>query len=207
MENENSIPVAEPVVAPVEAAPVKTAAPAFDDNSKLFAILSYFGFWMFALLIKPENENPYVRNHIKNGIICSVLALVNVIPFVGQVAYIAVLVFAIMGIVKAAKNEEFDMPIFGKMFPTLNEVKVLSVCCYTSTCLFPLLSDKKDDVVLKSHINNGLWFLILSLVNCVPFVGQICYIVVIVFAIIGIVKACKGESYEFPVVGNIKIVK
>lgn len=178
------------------------------DNSKLLAILSYFGAWMFALLIKPEKDNEYVKNHAKNGIIVTVLSLVNIIPFLGQLAYIVVLVFAIIGIIKAAQGKTYDFPIFGGMFPVLNTKKVLSVWCYSSLgALFSLLSDEKDDPVLKSHANNGIWFMILSLVNCIPFLGQIAYIVVIVFAIIGIVKACKGEAYEFPIVGSIKIVK
>lgn len=77
------------------------------QNAKLFSILSYVGLlWLLGLLISPEKTSPFVRNHVNNGIIICICACV---PMVGWVLYV---VFAIMGIIAAAKNNYFTLPWF-----------------------------------------------------------------------------------------------
>ncbi|MCR5383227.1 MAG: hypothetical protein K6E72_01110 [Saccharofermentans sp.] len=84
------------------------------SNSKLFAILSYVGLlWLLGLLISPEKTSPFVRNHVNNGIVlCICEAILACIPFVGWVAEIAIVIFAIMGIIAAAKTQYYTLPIF-----------------------------------------------------------------------------------------------
>jgi len=93
--------------------------------AKLFAIISYLGlFWVLGLCIEPEKNDPYVRNHVNNGIVISLclmlVNLVNIIPFLGQfvaiVCDIVLLVFAIIGIVKACTNSLWTVPIVGEKF-------------------------------------------------------------------------------------------
>ena len=93
------------------------------DHSKLIAVLSYFGFfWVLGLTIEPEKNNPFVRNHANNGIILSICFLVinlcNIVPFLGQlvaaVGDIALLVFTIIGIVKACQGNTWTVPIVGE---------------------------------------------------------------------------------------------
>lgn len=191
--------------------PIETSVNAPVGNDKLFAVLCYLDLWMFALISNPEKNHEFVRNHIKNGIILSVcLMVLAVIPFVGWIAEIAVLVFSIIGIVKAIKGEEYNLPIFGNMFKSLNSEKVVSVMCYISCgWIYALISyPEKESEAVKSHINNGI-LLSLGYVICaiIPVLGWICEIVLLVFAIIGIVKAVKGEEYSLPAVGGIKIIK
>ena len=84
------------------------------SNAKLFSILSYIGvLWHLGLLITPEKTSPFVRNHVNNGIVLSIcLAILACIPFVGWVCEIVVFVFAVMGIIAAAKTQYYTLPLF-----------------------------------------------------------------------------------------------
>ena len=78
------------------------------SNAKLFSILSYVGIlWLLGLLISPEKTSPFVRSHVNNGIIISIM---ECIPFVGWVRGI---ICAIMGIIAAAKTQYFTIPVIG----------------------------------------------------------------------------------------------
>ena len=95
-----------------------TSVSNISGQEKVFAILSYIGIlWFLGLLnIIPTNvrESAYVKNHVNNGmtlfVICAILAC---IPFLGWFIEIAVVVFAIMGIVAAASNKYFSIPLIG----------------------------------------------------------------------------------------------
>ncbi len=88
------------------------------SNAKLFAILSYVSvLWLLGLLISPEKTSPFVRNHVNNGIVlCIVAAILACIPFLGWICEIAVAVFAIMGIIAAAKTQYYTIPLIGDKF-------------------------------------------------------------------------------------------
>ena len=102
MENEN-INNQGPVIDNNPSAP--------SGNGKLYAILSYIcPLWLIGLLAEPEKNDPYVKNHVNNGIVC------GIIPVIGWIASIAVLVFAIMGIVAAAQDQQFTIPLIGDKF-------------------------------------------------------------------------------------------
>lgn len=105
MENENN---QGPVI---DNNPSKPAG-----NAKLFAILAYFGiFCLIGLLVEPEKNDPYVKNHVNNGLILWIASVIClVIPIVGWICSIAVLVFAVMGIVAAAQDNYFTIPIIGE---------------------------------------------------------------------------------------------
>ena len=78
------------------------------SNAKLFSILSYVGIlWLLGLLISPEKTSPFVRSHVNNGIIISIL---ECIPFVGWVCGI---ICAVMGIIAACKTQYFTIPVIG----------------------------------------------------------------------------------------------
>ncbi len=78
------------------------------SNAKLFSILSYIGLlWLLGLLIRPDKDCPFVRNHVNNGIIC---CIIECIPFVG---WVVGPIFAIMGIIRAAKTQTFTLPVVG----------------------------------------------------------------------------------------------
>lgn len=92
-----------------------------DDTGKMLAALSYIiGIIAIVLiLIEPYKDQRFVRHHSIQAIallVANVLAgIVFAIPFigwiVGGVAYVAILVFAIMGLVKAFQGEYWEMPV------------------------------------------------------------------------------------------------
>jgi len=90
-------------------------------NAKLFSILSYIGIlWLLGLLIAPEKTSPFVRNHVNNGIVLSIcLVICGIIPFVGWCCEVVVFVFAIMGIIAAAKNNYYTIPLIGEKIKIL----------------------------------------------------------------------------------------
>ena len=85
------------------------------SNAKLFSILAYISvLWLLGLLISPEKTSPFVRSHVNNGIVlCITGAILACIPFLGWFCEIAVVVFMVMGIIAAAKNQYFTLPIIG----------------------------------------------------------------------------------------------
>ena len=107
MENENN---QGPVI---DNNPSKPAG-----NAKLFAILAYFGiFCLIGLLVEPEKNDPYVKNHVNNGLILWIASTICAfIPFIGWAVDIALIVFMIMGIVAAAQNNYYTIPLIGDKF-------------------------------------------------------------------------------------------
>lgn len=111
------------------------------DNSKLFAILSYIGIlWLIGLFVKPEKDNAYVRVHVGQGILLSIVSaalyftvaiFAFVIGFIFGLMGISVLgiiiavllefsvsgayiFLMVMGIINAAKGEQKQLPVIGK---------------------------------------------------------------------------------------------
>lgn len=110
MENENTSNQG-PVIDNNPSAP--------SGNAKIFAILSYIcPLWLLGLLIEPEKNDPFVKHHVNNGIVLSICgAVCALIPVIGWfIGSIAVLVFDIMGIVAAAQDKEFSIPLIGDRF-------------------------------------------------------------------------------------------
>lgn len=106
MENEN-INNQGPVIDNNPSAP--------SGNAKIYAILSYIGIlWLLGLLIEPEKNDPYVKNHVNNGIILCIAGVIcAIIPILGWLCSIVVLVFAILGIVNAAQDKMYTIPLIG----------------------------------------------------------------------------------------------
>lgn len=90
------------------------------DKNKAMAILAYFGI-LVLIPIFAAKESKFARFHANQGLIlficCIVLSILTAVPvvkwFVG-ILNIVVFVFAIMGIVAAAKGEAKELPIVGK---------------------------------------------------------------------------------------------
>lgn len=72
----------------------------------------------------------------------------------------------------------------------------------------------QDSPYAKFYANQGLLFLLvgiaLSVLNIIPFLGQIinvvCGIALFVFIIMNMVAAANGEAKEAPIFGSIKIL-
>lgn len=91
-------------------------------RTRLLAALCYCGvlFVIVGLLIEPNSK--FIRYHVNQSFVLYVFALfcglVAIIPFLGWIASVVgailVIVFTVMGIVRAVKGEAKDLPLIGK---------------------------------------------------------------------------------------------
>ena len=73
--------------------------------------------------------------------------------------------------------------------------------------LIPLLAAKESKFA-RFHANQGLVLFIASIIcGIVPILGWLLSIVVLVFAIMGIVSAVQGQAKDLPLIGKIKLIK
>lgn len=95
-----------------------------------------------------------------------------------------------------------QLPQNAKLFSILSYVGLLWL-------LGLLISPEKTSPFVRNHVNNGIVLSICAAIcGCVPFVGWICEIPVVIFAIMGLVGACKTQYYTLPLfLGKFKIVK
>ncbi len=116
-----------------EPAGVKTKAPDMSDHTAMFtaedrertrwlSALCYFNFIFIIIGLLLEPGSKFLRYHINQSILLTVFGflcgIVMIIPFlgwiVGVVGSVAVLVFTVMGIVRAINREARDLPLIGK---------------------------------------------------------------------------------------------
>lgn len=92
--------------------------------------------------------------------------------------------------------------------------KVTSIVAYIGIIGWALAFFVGDKEGAKFHLNQGLVLVVLNnlcgILGIIPFIGAILTtiigIVFLVFSIMGIVYACKGEEKELPIVGQIHIM-
>lgn len=85
-------------------------------KEKAFAILAYVGFlWFLGMLPTNVRESEYLKNHVNNGMVLFICEMILAcVPFVGWVVEVVAIVFMVMGIVKAATNNKWQVPIVGE---------------------------------------------------------------------------------------------
>ena len=91
-------------------------------RTNILSALCYlnFIFIIIALLLEPDSK--FLRYHINQSIVLTVFGfacgIVAIVPFIGWIASVAgavmVLVFTVMGIVRAYNREAKDLPLIGK---------------------------------------------------------------------------------------------
>ena len=88
--------------------------------NKAMAILAYFGI-LVLIPIFAAKESKFARFHANQGLllficcmICVILGYIPIVKWFVWIIDIAIFVFAIMGIVNAAKGEVKQLPIIGK---------------------------------------------------------------------------------------------
>jgi len=97
-------------------------------DNKFMAILSYFFIlWIIPLMTDAKN-NPFVKFHIKQGIILSIAGVVvmfvgGLIPVIGWVLSpllsLVLFVLFIMGIINASSGEKKYLPVIGSLADSL----------------------------------------------------------------------------------------
>lgn len=87
------------------------------EKNKVYAILAYIGI-LFLVPLLAAKDSPYAKFHTNQGLVLFllevILSVVWWIPFLGLL-WIAVVVFAIMGIINAAQGECKPLPIIGEI--------------------------------------------------------------------------------------------
>lgn len=87
-------------------------------DKKVTGIVGYIGFigWIIAYL---AGDKEGAKFHLNQALVLNIAAIISVvltwIPLVGLVLNIAMLVFWILGIVAAIKEEEKEIPIIGQI--------------------------------------------------------------------------------------------
>lgn len=89
-------------------------------NKKVTSIFAYLGliFWLIGFLAGDKEGAKFHLNQglvlILGNVIAGVVAVIPVVgTFVGCILSVVILVFAIMGIVSACKDEEKPLPLIG----------------------------------------------------------------------------------------------
>ncbi len=90
------------------------------EKNKVMAILAYI---LFLIPLLAAGESPYARYHANQGLLLFIGALIinvvgGVVPFLGwlivlPLGNLALLILAIMGIVRAAQGQVKPLPIIG----------------------------------------------------------------------------------------------
>jgi uncharacterized membrane protein len=97
------------------------------ENSKVLAILSYF--WVLCLLPFVLNiKDEFVIKHAKQGLVLFIaeiaLYAIAIIPvlgwFISTIGSILAVVVAVIGIMKAASGQEWEIPYIGKYGKKIN---------------------------------------------------------------------------------------
>ena len=90
-------------------------------NKKVTSIFAYLGliFWLIGFL---AGDKEGAKFHLNQGLvltiaylICNVLAMIPYVALVACILDVVLLVFSIMGIVYACKDEDKELPLIGKI--------------------------------------------------------------------------------------------
>ena len=99
-------------------------------------------------------------------------------------------------------NTSEQLPSNAKLFSILAYISVLWL-------LGLLITPEKTSPFVKNHVNTGIVLCITgAILACIPFIGWIAEIAVVIFMVMGIIAAAKTQYYTLPLfLGNFKIVK
>ena len=89
-------------------------------NDKVFSVLAYFSFlfWFVSFFVRDNGQlSPFRKQHLNQGLILNLVALVGgaIQGWAGGVLGLAVFVFAVMGIINAAKGRANPLPLIGNI--------------------------------------------------------------------------------------------
>ena len=115
LSNQTREPQTPPVVQP-------TAPVTKPDNKKMMGILAYLGI-LIIIPILMAKDDAFVNFHIKQGLLLVIVEIVtwfigsmmwqNAMLFIINLVNLAVLVFAIIGIVNVVKGNQKELPVIG----------------------------------------------------------------------------------------------
>ena len=93
-----------------------------NKNTKLFSVISYITWigWLVAFFLS-DKDDKVVRHHLNQALVINILETIGTIlvnmtglfHVLGEVVDIAVFVFFVMGLVRAAKLSDEPLPLIG----------------------------------------------------------------------------------------------
>ncbi|MCL5808720.1 MAG: DUF4870 domain-containing protein [Deltaproteobacteria bacterium] len=87
--------------------------------------------------------------------------------------------------------------------PAKSDSNLMAALSYVWVLSVVMLIVRKDDEFVKFHAKQGLILFIASFIGVIPVIGWVVWLVVVVFDIIGFIKALSGERYKVPLVGDL----
>lgn len=85
--------------------------------------------------------------------------------------------------------------------------KVTGIVAYLSWIGLIIAFCAGDKEGAKFHINQALVIFLFSLLSCIPLIGWIWGIFMVVCWVMGLIYAIQEEEKEVPVIGKIRIIK
>jgi uncharacterized membrane protein len=89
------------------------------STNTLMAVLCYFGILVIIPLLTDAKNDPFVKFHIKQGLVLLIAyvicGFVFWIPVIGWLLGVVLFVLFIMGIINAAGGKQNPLPILGQM--------------------------------------------------------------------------------------------
>ena len=91
-------------------------------NDKLFGILAYiFILWIIGLVVAPEKDHAFVKNHVNNGILFTIASVIvtilSKIPFIGGIISLilglGLFVLWLLAIIAAIQGNKYKIPLIG----------------------------------------------------------------------------------------------
>ena len=87
---------------------------------------------------------------------------------------------------------------------TKQEAKIWAAVSYLWILSLVVLAARKNNEYVRFHANQGVLLFVLSVIfMLIPGLGWLLNIVIGIIAIVGIIKAWKGEKWSLPVVGGM----
>lgn len=101
------------------------AAPSTSQSSNtLMAVLSYFGILVLVPLLTDAKNDPFVKFHIKQGLVLLVAYVVSGFIFrvaiIGWLLSVALFILFLMGIINAASGKQTKLPVIGVLADKFN---------------------------------------------------------------------------------------
>lgn len=115
-------PPPPPPVPPVQPQPGPNGANSHHPNSGM-AIIAYLGILVLIPLLTEAKNDPFVKFHIKQGllvliglVLSSIIVVVPVLGWtIGSIIWIASIILMVIGIVNAANGKQEELPIVGHL--------------------------------------------------------------------------------------------
>jgi len=94
------------------------------NSNALMAVLSYFGILVIIPLLTDAKNDPFVKFHIKQGLVLLIAyvicAFIFWVPVVGWLLSLALFILFLIGVINAATGKQTPLPVIGQIADKIN---------------------------------------------------------------------------------------